>query len=167
MRAKPRQCLPAKSEVASDTFAETCDSLAPMIKASHHQSAVDTAFCRRSPRHVLDCGGRAKRDTAFSPLRPFYPLIYWSRRPTIERSSSPRPIHPPESMIQWPSMHDLQDRAKIAFGAKSEAASDTFATTCDLMTRMSKGFLAPRRTFERNSAPRQILFLKTVIHCRA
>jgi len=70
-------------------------------------------------------------------------------------------------MIQWPSMHDLQDRAKIAFGAKSEAASDTFATTCDLMTRMSKGFLAPRRTFERNSAPRQILFLKTVIHCRA
>ena len=89
------KCVPAKSEVASDTFAETCDSMAGMTWASHHYLVAATN--------------------------------YWT---------------------------------------KLVAATNTFPENCDLMARMSNGFLAPSQIFERNSAPCQIPFMKTVIHCR-
>src|SRR6185503_11811990 len=38
------KCVPAKSEVASDTFAETCDSMAGMTWATHHYLVAATNY---------------------------------------------------------------------------------------------------------------------------
>jgi len=86
------KCVPAKSEVASDTFAETCDSMAGMTWASHHYLVAATNYWTKlvaaTNTFPENCDLMARMSNGFlAPSQIF------------ERIWSPRPIHPARSVI--------------------------------------------------------------------
>jgi hypothetical protein len=71
-------------------------------------------LCRRSPRRVMECGGKAKHDHFFQflPHRSLYLIIISSPGRTIGRSSSPRRILFTKTMIHC--AHDrVEDRVQV------------------------------------------------------
>jgi len=113
------------------------------------------------------CAGK-ERPRLFPVFHPLYPLINSAPRQTIERSSAPRPILFPESMIHSLRMHELHDIAKFAVRAKSGSVPDTFVQSCDSLPRMIsmryRLIISVRdRTIERISVPDQIQTARSMI----
>ena len=74
------------------------------LAQGHGWTAPATTFppAHSKARHGLRWQSEARhRFFQFFTLGPLYPLIISLPRPTFERSSSPRPIHPANSVIYW------------------------------------------------------------------